>query len=104
MPSQATISNPQTTSVLLELEDWDIPALQFANKMGCEVTPFSGSTEKENDALELGAHNFVNTHTQPSEELKVSRLIDPLLICANTHIDWSLFTPLLAGRAIVFPL
>jgi D-arabinose 1-dehydrogenase-like Zn-dependent alcohol dehydrogenase len=79
-------------------------ALQFANKMGCEITAFSGNTSKEKDALELGAHHFVNTNIKEGEELKVSRLIDRLLICANTHIDWKLFTPLLVGRATVFPL
>jgi D-arabinose 1-dehydrogenase-like Zn-dependent alcohol dehydrogenase len=79
-------------------------ALQFANKMGCEVTAFSGNASKEKDALELGAHHFVNTNIGEGEELKVSPPIDRLLICTNTHIDWALFTPLLAGRATVFPL
>jgi D-arabinose 1-dehydrogenase-like Zn-dependent alcohol dehydrogenase len=79
-------------------------APQFANKMGCEVTAFSGNASKEADALELGAHHFVNTNIEEGEELKVSRPIGRLLICANTYIDWKLFTPLLAGRAPVFPL
>ncbi len=35
--------------------------LQFARAFGCEVTAFSTSKDKEAEARELGAHNFVNT-------------------------------------------
>ena len=45
-------------------------ALQFANKMGCQVTAFSGNASKEKDALELGAHHFVDTNIAEGEELK----------------------------------
>jgi uncharacterized zinc-type alcohol dehydrogenase-like protein len=36
-------------------------ALQFARAFGCEVTAFSTSQDKEQEALELGANHFVNT-------------------------------------------
>jgi uncharacterized zinc-type alcohol dehydrogenase-like protein len=36
-------------------------ALQFARAFGCEVTAFSTSKDKEVEALELGAHHFINT-------------------------------------------
>jgi len=36
-------------------------AIQFARAFGCEVTAFSTSKDKEAEARELGAHNFVNT-------------------------------------------
>jgi uncharacterized zinc-type alcohol dehydrogenase-like protein len=35
--------------------------LQFARAFGCEVTAFSTSADKETEAKELGAHNFVNS-------------------------------------------
>jgi len=35
--------------------------LQFARAFGCEVTAFSTSADKEAEAKELGAHNFVNS-------------------------------------------
>jgi D-arabinose 1-dehydrogenase-like Zn-dependent alcohol dehydrogenase len=77
-------------------------AIQFANKMGCEVTAFSSTESKRAEALSLGAYNFVAT--KDAKELKVARPINQLLITTNTHINWSLFTPVLAGRASVFPL
>jgi len=80
-------------------------ALQFARKMGCEVTAFSGTESKREDSLALGAHHFVATSSIPEGgSLKVVRGIDRLLVCTNAHIDWDLFTPALAGRATVFPL
>lgn len=33
-------------------------ALQFARALGCDVTAFSGSTDKERAAIEFGAHRF----------------------------------------------
>jgi len=77
-------------------------AIQFANKLGCEVTAFSSTESKQQEALTLGAHHFIKT--KDVEELKVPRPIDHLFICANSHIDWNLFTPILAGRATVYPL
>jgi D-arabinose 1-dehydrogenase-like Zn-dependent alcohol dehydrogenase len=80
-------------------------AVQFANKMGCEVTAFSGTESKKADSLSLGAHHFVTTSNVPEgESLKVSRKIDKLLVCTNAHIPWELYTPTLVGRATVFPL
>jgi D-arabinose 1-dehydrogenase-like Zn-dependent alcohol dehydrogenase len=77
-------------------------ALQFANKLGCEVTAFSNTESKKAEALSLGAYHFVST--KGAKELKLARPIDHLFICANVHIDWNLFTPILAGRASVYPL
>jgi uncharacterized zinc-type alcohol dehydrogenase-like protein len=36
-------------------------AIQFARAFGAEVTAFSTSVEKEEEARALGAHNFVNS-------------------------------------------
>jgi D-arabinose 1-dehydrogenase-like Zn-dependent alcohol dehydrogenase len=79
-------------------------AIQLANKMGCEVTAFSATESKKADALALGAHHFVTTNVSVGEELKVARKIDKLLVCTNTHLPWDIFTPILVGRATVFPL
>jgi D-arabinose 1-dehydrogenase-like Zn-dependent alcohol dehydrogenase len=72
--------------------------------MGCEVTAFSGTEGKKADALDLGAHHFVTTNVPEGEGLKVARPIDKLLVCTNVHILWELFTPILIGKATVFPL
>lgn len=79
-------------------------AIQLAKSMGCEVTAFSATSSKKEDSLSLGAHHFVVTKVAAGEELKVARPIDKLLVCTNAHIDWSLFVPILNGRASVFPL
>jgi D-arabinose 1-dehydrogenase-like Zn-dependent alcohol dehydrogenase len=36
-------------------------AIQFASKMGCEVVALSGTEEKREEAIKLGAHHFVAT-------------------------------------------
>ena len=79
-------------------------AIQFANKMGCEVTAFSATESKREDSLVLGAHHFINTNVPEGEGLKVARQIDKLLVCTNAHIPWEMFTPILVGKATVFPL
>jgi D-arabinose 1-dehydrogenase-like Zn-dependent alcohol dehydrogenase len=79
-------------------------AIQLANKMGCEVTGFSGTESKKADALALGAHHFVNTNVPEGESLKVARPIDKLLVCTNAHMPWGLFIPALIGKATIFPL
>ena len=79
-------------------------AIQFANKMGCEVTAFSATESKKADSLALGAHHFVNTNLPVGERLKVARQINRLLVCTNAHIPWELFTRVLVGKATIFPL
>jgi D-arabinose 1-dehydrogenase-like Zn-dependent alcohol dehydrogenase len=79
-------------------------AIQFANKMGCEVTAFSATESKKADSLALGAHHFVNTNLPVGERLKVARQINKLLVCTNAHILWELFTQGLVGKATIFPL
>ena len=54
--------------------------------------------------MALGAHHFVNTNLPVGERLKVARQIDKLLVCTNAHIPWELFTPILVGKATIFPL
>lgn len=77
-------------------------ALQFANKMGCEVTAFSGTESKKTEALGLGAHHFVAT--KGAEKLAVSRPIDRPIITTNAHIAWDSYVSILAGRASVLPM
>ena len=42
-------------------------ALQFLNKWGCNVTAFTSSSAKADEARKLGAHDVINTHSK--EEL-----------------------------------
>ena len=65
-------------------------AIQFARAFGAEVTAFSTSVEKEEEAHALGAHNFVNT--RESKAMKdVAGTQDFILNTANADQDWGVY-------------
>ncbi len=65
-------------------------ALQFARAFGAEVTAFSSSAGKEEEALRLGAHRFVGV--RESKALKaVAGHFDLLLSTVNADADWSAY-------------
>ncbi len=65
-------------------------AIQFARVFGAEVTAFSTSPAKEEEARELGAHHFVNTReTRSLKDLAGS--FDFLLSTANADQDWGVY-------------
>jgi uncharacterized zinc-type alcohol dehydrogenase-like protein len=65
-------------------------AIQFARAFGAEVTAFSSSVEKEEEAHALGAHNFVN-----SLDLKamkdVAGSMDFILNTSNADQEWGVY-------------
>jgi uncharacterized zinc-type alcohol dehydrogenase-like protein len=62
-------------------------ALQFAAKMGCEVTALSTSPDKESQAKALGATHFINTRDESA--LKAAReSFDFILVSATADLDW----------------
>ena len=77
-------------------------AIQFASKFGCDVVVFSGTDSKKEEAMKLGAHEFYAT--KGLKELKVSKPIDRLLVTTSAQPDWSLYEPILAPEAAIFPL
>jgi D-arabinose 1-dehydrogenase-like Zn-dependent alcohol dehydrogenase len=76
-------------------------AIQFAAKMGCEVVVFSSTDNKKEEAMKLGATEFVAT--KGVKELK-TRPINRLLVTASFQPDWSQYLPILAPRAAIYPL
>ncbi len=64
--------------------------LQFARTFGAEVTAFSTSKDKENEARELGAHNFVNTRDTGALK-KVAGSFDFLLSTVSADQDWQAY-------------
>lgn len=64
-------------------------ALQFANKMGCEVIAFSSSDAKKDEAKELGAHHYVNS-SDASAMKAIRGSCDLIISTAPVNID---FTP-----------
>ncbi len=77
-------------------------AIQFASAMGCNVTVLSGSDRKKDEAMKLGAKEFVAM--KDAKELKVSRPIDKLLVTTSAQPDWEKLMQILAPRATVIPL
>ncbi|KAL3479578.1 chaperonin 10-like protein [Aspergillus californicus] len=77
-------------------------AIQFAAKMGCRVVVLSGSERKREEAMRLGAHEFVAT--KGTTELSVTRPLDRLLVTAAVPPNWDLLVPILAPRSAIYPL
>lgn len=65
-------------------------ALQFARAFGAEVTAFSTSAAKEEEARKLGAHHFVNT--RESKTLKaLGSSFDFILSTIHADQEWSAY-------------
>lgn len=60
-------------------------AVRFARAMGCEVTVFSGTSDKREDALALGAHHFI----APGWEAAATAYDDLVLATAPAEPDWN---------------
>ena len=72
-------------------------ALRFLRAWGCEVTAFSTSPEKEPEARELGAHNFVNTRDARELE-KLAGHFDMILVTVNVSLDWDAYINALSPK------
>ncbi|KAI1467588.1 GroES-like protein [Daldinia caldariorum] len=77
-------------------------AIQFAAKMGCRVVVLSGTDSKKEEAMRLGAHEFIATKT--TKDLKVSHPLNRLLVCTSAQPNWRQLTPILAPGAFIHPL
>ncbi|KXJ91918.1 chaperonin 10-like protein [Microdochium bolleyi] len=77
-------------------------AIEFAAKMGCRVVVLSGTESKKDEAMKLGASEFVATNGK--KELKVSRPLDRLLVTTSAQPDWEQIMPIMAPGACIHPL
>ena len=72
-------------------------ALQFLNKWGCDVTAFTSSASKADEAKKLGAHHVIDTHSQ--QELKAAAsTFDFVLSTVNAKLDWNGYIGSLAPK------
>lgn len=69
-------------------------ALGFANKWGCEVTAFSTSPEKETEAMNMGAHHFLNSRDKDALASAANSL-DMILVTVNASLDWDAYIQIL---------
>ncbi|OAP56602.1 hypothetical protein AYL99_08714 [Fonsecaea erecta] len=77
-------------------------AIQFASKMGMEAVVFSGTESKKEEALQFGAREFYGT--RGVTKFEGIEPVDCLLITTSVLPDLSLYLPVLAPFAKIFPL
>lgn len=65
-------------------------ALQFLNAWGCHVTAFTSSEAKQSEALELGAHQTINSR-DPDEIKAAAGRFDLVLSTVNVKLDWNAY-------------
>ncbi len=65
-------------------------ALQFARAFGCEVTAFSSSPAKEEEARSFGAHHFVISNDTDQIQ-KIARSLDMILCTIHGDLDWNTY-------------
>jgi uncharacterized zinc-type alcohol dehydrogenase-like protein len=72
-------------------------ALQFMNKWGCDVTAFTSSAAKSDEAMKLGAHHIIDTHSK--EGLKKAKgSFDFVLSTVTASLDWSAYLDTLGPK------
>jgi alcohol/geraniol dehydrogenase (NADP+) len=72
-------------------------ALQFLNKWGCEVTAFTSTAAKADEARKLGAHNIVNSRDAAELEA-IAGSLDFILSTVNVDLDWGAYLAALGPR------
>lgn len=64
-------------------------AIQFAAKMGCKVVVFSGTANKKDEAIKLGATEFYTLEELKSEKVPKG-IVNHLLVTTSQLPDWKL--------------
>jgi uncharacterized zinc-type alcohol dehydrogenase-like protein len=72
-------------------------ALQFLNKWGCDVTAFTSSAGKAEEAHRMGAHHVLDTHSA-GELAQVTGSFDFILSTVAADLDWSQYINALAPK------
>jgi uncharacterized zinc-type alcohol dehydrogenase-like protein len=72
-------------------------ALKFANKWGCDVTAFTSSAAKADEAKQMGAHRVIDTHSA-GELKKAAGSFDLILSTVNANLDWGAYTRALGPK------
>lgn len=70
-------------------------ALQFLNKWGCEVTAFTSTDAKRDDARKMGAHHVVNSRSA-AQLKKLAGTLDFIISTADADLDWDAYLAALA--------
>jgi len=72
-------------------------ALQFLAKWGCEVTAFTSTDAKADEARKMGAHNVVKS--RDSDELDaIAGTLDFIISTVNVDLDWGKYLAALGPK------
>lgn len=74
-------------------------ALKFLKAWGCEVTAFSTSPDKKQEALDMGAHHFVSTHSDDDLK-KLKNRFDLIINTVNVELNWDAYIKTLKSKGI----
>ncbi|QDT65580.1 NADPH-dependent aldehyde reductase Ahr [Calycomorphotria hydatis] len=72
-------------------------ALAFLSAWGCEVTAFSTSPGKEEEARSLGAHHFAATRDESTFE-RLAGSFDMILVTVNVDLPWDAYIGMLKPK------
>lgn len=72
-------------------------ALQFYSAWGCEVTAFTSTDKKREEALDLGARHTVNSRDKAAIEAVAGQL-DFLISTVNVPLDWDAYIGILRPK------
>lgn len=72
-------------------------ALQFLNKWGCEVTAFTASEAKREEAHHLGAHHVIPSRDEAQLEA-IAGSLDFILSTVNADLNWARYLAALAPK------
>ncbi len=72
-------------------------ALQFLNKWGCEVTAFTSSPNKAEEARRMGAHRVVNSR-EPDELKSIAGSLNFILNTTDVTLNWEAYMGALARK------
>ena len=71
--------------------------MKFLHAWGCEVTAFTSSETKKQEALGMGAHHTLDSRN--AEEIKAASGRFDFIICTvNVKLDWNLYLSTLRPR------
>jgi len=72
-------------------------ALQFLNKWGCDVTAFTSTAKKADEARRMGAHHVIDSHSA-GELAKAHGSFDFVLSTVAVDLDWNAYLGTLAPK------
>jgi alcohol/geraniol dehydrogenase (NADP+) len=72
-------------------------ALQFLNKWGCDVTAFTSTAQKADEARRMGAHHVIDTHSADALA-KARGSFDFILSTVNADLNWDGYIAALAPK------